>query len=189
MKKVDITDKVLEQRKEAKRKEMESLSKMTLPDWMQKPFDEYFASGAAADPQSADSNIVHANFEKRAFFVPKSLAASSIATEQQTWYDCGSVAFSEVEGSLLSITFNKSSDSQQIDIIAEVTEGSSPIMQHYMGQSDISCCIFDKDIKLASLQATFNHSGTFMHAEGTIIEDYEPNDGNDHITIQFENEF
>ena len=103
--KIDITAQVLELKKEAKRKEMESLSQKTLPDWLQKPFDEYFAEYSTET--NDNNNVVNADFGEAVFFIPKSLAAASINIEQQAWYDRGTVSFKDANGAMLNLVFGK----------------------------------------------------------------------------------
>lgn len=183
MKKIDITDRVINIREKNKHKEMEVLSSMTMPEWMQSPFDNYFSQ--KSNHATVDNNVISIDFSKPALDMPKALAASSISKEKTRWYDQGNIAFKDPNGSILNIIFNKISDSNAIDISVTVTEGESEFLKPYCGLSHLNCSLFDKRTELATLKASVNHNGSFMFAEGHILEDYEPSDSSEFISLRF----
>jgi hypothetical protein len=183
MNKIDITDRVLEARQDNQQKETEALSKMTMPEWMQTPFDAYFST---EDKNSADkTNVIAIDFSLPALDIPKALAASSMNQQNTHWYDQGIIAFKDINGSMLSIIFNKNSDSNSIDITVTVSEGESIFLKPYSGLSNLNCSLYDKRTELAQLTAAVNHNGSFMFAEGIVLENYEPGDSNEFISLRF----
>ncbi len=191
MKKIDITDRVLKLRSEKKLRDQKTLESMTMPEWMQSPFDEYFEKNSSTNSSTISAentkkdNVVKIDFSQNALEIPKALAASSVAHDKTPWYEQGVIAFKDVSGAIMNIIFNKESDSNIIDITVTVTDGDSSFLKKYCGLSDLRCSLFDKKIELASLTAAVNHNGTFMHAEGIVLESYEPNDGEDFISLRF----
>ena len=183
MKKIDITDRVIKIREEKKQQERAALSHLTLPEWMQSPFDSYFFTQEKQDHTT--SNIINIDFSKPALNMPKALAASSISKEKTHWYDQGNIAFKDSNGAILNIIFNKISDSNAIDITVTVSDGESDFLKPYSGLSHLNCSLFDNRIELATLKASVNHNGTFMFAEGIVLEDYEPSESSEFISLRF----
>lgn len=183
MNRIDISDRVIQIRESRKAQELEVLSSMSMPDWMQTPFDHYFAPNT--DTPLANDSVIHIDFSKAALDIPKALAASSIDQDAKRWYDQGIIAFKDVSGAILNIIFNKTSDSNAIDITVTVSEGESHFLKPYCGLSNLNCSLFDKRTELATLTAAVNHNGSFMFAEGVVIEDYEPSDSNEFISLRF----
>jgi hypothetical protein len=180
---IDITDRVLNAREDNRKQEKEVLSNMTLPEWMKTPFDAYFSTEETSP--SGKNNVIDMDFSLPALEVPKALAASSINQENAHWYDQGIIAFKDINGSMLSIIFNKNSDTNAIDITVTVSEGESIFLKPYSGLSNLNCSLYDKRTELAQLTAAVNHNGSFMFAEGIVIEDCEPSDCNDFISLRF----
>ena len=179
--KIDITNRVIKVRAEQQKKENDILASMSLPSWMQTPFDEYFSE----DMSKTSTNVVNVDFSAPSINIPKKLAASNIESQLQYWYDQGVVAFKDTSGAILNIIFNKVSHSDSIEITVTVTDGDYSLLQKYSGMSNIGCSLFDSTTELASLTAAVNHNGTFMHAEGIIKQGTEPTDGNDFISLRF----
>lgn len=176
MKKIDITKNVIQARQQLLTEEQQKLDSMTLPSWMQTPFDEYF--------YQAPDNVVSVDFQQ-AFHIPKALAASSVTKEKTPWYDQGLIAFKDQNGAILNIIFNKASQSDTIDITVTVTDGDSVLLNTLAGNSDVCCSIYDKETELAKLTASVNLEGNFMYAEGVVLETYEPADSDQYISLKF----
>jgi hypothetical protein len=183
MKKIDITDRVIQIRADKKQQEAEAISGLTLPEWMQTPFDHYFSDQKKHG--GSTSNVMTIDFSKPALNMPKALAASSISKEKSHWYDQGNIAFKDTNGAVLNIIFNKISDSNAIDITVTVSDGESNFLKPYSGLSHLNCSLFDKRTELATLKASVNHNGSFMFAEGIVLEDDEPSDSSEFISLRF----
>lgn len=187
MTKIDITERVLKTRAEKKEKERqreeELFSEMTMPQWMQAPFDEYFSEKESLS--ESNSNVITIDFNRPALEIPKALAASSVSKQKERWYDQGIIAFKDVSGAILNIIFNKTTDSNAIDITVTVTDGESEFLKPYSGLSKLQCSLFDHQTELATLTASVNHNGSFMFAEGVVLKDYEPSNNNDFISLRF----
>ncbi len=179
--KIDITDRVIKLRYEQQEKENALLDGMVLPKWMQTPFDEYFAE----QKKHSANNIVTVDFSAPSISIPKKLAAASMESQLEHWYDQGVIAVKDASGAILNIIFNKISDSDSIEITVTVTDGEYGLLQKYSGMSNIGCSLFDNTTELASLTAAVNHNGTFMHAEGVIKQGKEPQNSNDFISLRF----
>lgn len=184
MKKINITEKMINVRTAQKEQEKKTLSTMALPEWMQTPFDEYFEEKNKQE-SITNSNVVTVNFSTQNIQIPKALAAANTMASHNNWYDQGTIAFKDSSGAILNIIFNKSSDSDAIEITVTVSAGEYSLLQQYSSMMNINCALFDNNTKLASLTAAVNHNGTFMHAEGSVISDKEPSDGHDFISLRF----
>jgi hypothetical protein len=188
MKTIDISQEMINIRQEDKAIENAFLSNNTLPHWMRKPFDHYFSTDSLSDIK--DSNIISVDFSQVTLKIPKALAASAIGSEKTPWHDQGMISFKDNNGAILSITFNKSSHTSGIDVTVHVTQGKSLLLHTYCGQSALQCSLFDGEKELAALTAAVNHNGTFLYAEGSIVDDYflegnESTNSGDFIALHF----
>jgi len=180
---IDISQKMIQSRQKDKAIESDFLKNNTLPTWMKKPFDAYFSADSSS--HITNSNIINVDFSQTTLKIPKALAASAIAREKTPWYDQGMVSFKDEGGAILSIIFNKSSNTSDIDVTVNVTQGESLLLHSYCGQSSLECSLFDGDKKLAALTAAVNHNGTFFYAEGNVVDDYESINSDDFIALHF----
>lgn len=183
MKKIDITKEVTRIRSENKDKEQAALATMTLPEWMQKPFDAHFSKKNSAYASDNEQRVIEVDFSRPTLAMPKALAASSMSAEQASWYDQGQLTFKDNNNATVDVAFNKVSDSDAIDITISVIDGESDVLTPYCGLSELSCSLYDNTTELAKLTATINHDGTFMFAEGIVLEDKEPRDSNAFISL------
>ncbi len=177
MKKIDITERVIQARQKLLNEEHAKLQNMQLPACMQQPFDEHF--------HNTPNNVVTVDFSQHTLEIPKALAAASAAQVKTPWYDQGVIAFKDTNGAILNIIFNKVSHSNEINVTVTVSDGESGFLRALARRSDLHCSLYDKGIALASLHASVNFDGTFMYAEGTIIEEYEPADCDHFISLKF----
>ncbi len=181
---IDITQHIIQLREATKKEEAEMLANKVLPEWMQKPFDAYFSK----KPEKENSNVIPVNFGQSIMNIPKALAAGSLAQADQRWYEQGMISYKNDDGAILSVTFNKATDHDGIDVTVFVSEGDSDFLTPFQGQSNIRCSVYDKEVQLASLEASVNHDGSFMYAEGKVINEQSMNEGGDHLSVRFDDQ-
>lgn len=185
MKTIDISSLVSQKMQHKKRKEFLELDQRCqqnwMPAWMKTAYDDFIHDESSA----STTNIIHIDFSRPKLEIPKALAASSIGAQQRPWYEQGVISYRDIEGALLNITFNKDNHSDSIDITVSVVGGNSTLLQGMKGQSDILCSLVDHNSELARLSATVDINGTFLYAEGQVIEDYEPEESSDNLSLIF----
>lgn len=191
MKKIDITERIINIRSQKNLQEQQLLASKKMPTWLQAPFDEYYANSSEknlatnTDTPGKQDNVMFVDFSHPKFEIPKMLAAANVNHTKKAWYEAGSLSFKDANDATIQVLFNKPSDQNNIDIMISVLDGESVFLQQYAGVSNLECSLFDDKIAMASLMATVNEKGNLMHAEGKIIRSTEPKNGAESLTLYF----
>lgn len=187
MKTIDISQLVSKKVQAKRKREFLDLEQRCqqewMPTWMKTAYDD-FISDQPSTPSSS-TNVINIDFSRPKLEIPKALAASSADMQQRPWYEQGVISYKDAENALLSITFNKDNHSDAIDITVSVTGGDSSLLQEMKGKSDIQCSLVDHHSELARLNASIDINGTFLYAEGQVLEDYEPEQASDNLSLIF----